>query len=268
MTATPGMPEHGDLGDLINRLESRVGALERARRLQSAAIGSGGIRVLDGGQIVWIADDGTTHLVTADEDGILIAGAPVRLDADGLDIGNGLTVIDSSGVNVGSGKVLADNDGFSITDADGNVVFRRSVSLPWRPTRSMSPWPDDVMTTTSSSYVTLWRSSLQEVWEPATWVKVDASVDAAATTYDLLFAVFREGDATPTDSDEITGLSNTTFGNFARKFAISYDGSNPKGTRRHFHVRARRTSGAGTIRVVPHDAWLVGTLTDLPAEEG
>jgi hypothetical protein len=85
-----------------------------ARRLESASIGAGGIRVLDGGQIVWIAADGTTHLVTADQDGILIAGAPVVLDADGLDIGSGLVVVDDTGLTVGSAPVVIDNTGLDI----------------------------------------------------------------------------------------------------------------------------------------------------------
>jgi hypothetical protein len=114
MTATPGFPEHGGFDDRLKYVESQISKLNRMRRLESASIGAGGIRVLNGGQIVWIAADGTTHLVTADQDGILIAGAPVVLDADGLDIGSGLVVVDASGVQVGNAPVVIDADGLDI----------------------------------------------------------------------------------------------------------------------------------------------------------
>jgi hypothetical protein len=108
------MPEHGDVNDRLKRVEIALRDLQLARRLESASIGAGGIRVLNGGQIVWIAADGTTHLVTADQDGILIAGAPVVLDADGLDIGSGLVVVDETGLTVGSAPVVIDADGLDI----------------------------------------------------------------------------------------------------------------------------------------------------------
>lgn len=51
MSATPGMPEYGGLADRIKNLEAQVAKLNRARRLQSASIGSGGLTVKDGGVI-------------------------------------------------------------------------------------------------------------------------------------------------------------------------------------------------------------------------
>jgi len=116
MTVRPRSLDHR-----LNEIERRLDDM-RTSQLALSRIGSGGLEIADGGQIVWIAADGSTHLVTADQDGILIAGAPVVLDADGLDIGAGLTVIDSTGVQVGS-DVVIDSTGLHVAGGDVQSVW-------------------------------------------------------------------------------------------------------------------------------------------------
>jgi hypothetical protein len=128
------MPEYGGLGDRIKELESQVAKLNRARRLESASIGSGGITVRDGGQISFLDTSGNT-LFTIDENGLItfeadgsqlsvLDGTRLRFNrSDGtrsLEItpaggakfyaSNGTTevvVLDASGLDVGGGDVIA-----------------------------------------------------------------------------------------------------------------------------------------------------------------
>jgi hypothetical protein len=108
----------------LKEIERRLDDM-RTSQLALSRIGSGGLEVADSGQIVFIDADGTTHRVTADQDGILVAGAPVLLDGDGLDIGSGLVVVDDTGLTVGSAPVVIDSDGLDIgnglvvVDSDG-----------------------------------------------------------------------------------------------------------------------------------------------------
>jgi hypothetical protein len=79
------MPEYGGLGDRIKELESQVAKLNRARKLESASIGSGGLRVSDGGKITFLDTSGNT-LFTIDENGL------ITFEADGSQ----LSVLDGS----------------------------------------------------------------------------------------------------------------------------------------------------------------------------
>jgi hypothetical protein len=128
------MPEYGGLGDRIKELESQVAKLNRARRLESASIGSGGITVRDGGQISFLDTSGNT-LFTIDENGLItfeadgsqlsvLDGTRLRFNradgtrslevtpAGGMKIyaANGTTeqvVLDSDGLQVAGGLVQA-----------------------------------------------------------------------------------------------------------------------------------------------------------------
>ena len=60
--ALPGMPEHLGIGDRLKRLEAQVAKINRARKLESATVGSGGIQVKDDGSIQFLANDGTVIL--------------------------------------------------------------------------------------------------------------------------------------------------------------------------------------------------------------
>lgn len=105
---------HGEDGveawaEAVNK---RLTNLERSAQLISASVGSGGIIVKDGGQITFLDTIGAA-LVTVDENGLLVAGSPVRLDGDGLDVANGLVTVDDSGLMVGS-DVIVDSTGLRV----------------------------------------------------------------------------------------------------------------------------------------------------------
>ena len=99
----PGFPESGGFADLFGEVDRRLRALESANRLTSASIGSGGLRVKDGGKITFLDSAGAV-LATLDENGVLVAGAPVLLDGDGLQVGSDV-VVDATGLQVIGGFV-------------------------------------------------------------------------------------------------------------------------------------------------------------------
>lgn len=104
MSVQPGMPEHRGLADRIKTLEAQVARINRARKLQSASIGSGGLAIKDGGTIRLVDDSGDTV---------------AELDKDSQtffdNAGNPLTVLNGSGLTVGD-DVVIDSDGLKITD--------------------------------------------------------------------------------------------------------------------------------------------------------
>ena len=67
----PGFPESGGDADRWAEMERRISALERANRLTSASIGSGGLTVKDGGAIQVGGD------VVLDPSGLHVAGGDV-----------------------------------------------------------------------------------------------------------------------------------------------------------------------------------------------
>jgi hypothetical protein len=125
------MPEYGGLGDRIKELESQVAKLNRARKLESASIGSGGITVKDGGKITFLNSAGAV-LATLDENGVLVAGAPVLLDGDGLQVGTDV-VIDSTGLHVIGGLV---------TPSESEIQIGQATDV------SLTTTPQDVVTLT------------------------------------------------------------------------------------------------------------------------
>jgi hypothetical protein len=125
------MPEYGGLGDRIKELESQVAKLNRARKLESASIGSGGITVKDGGKITFLNTSGAV-LATLDENGVLVAGAPVLLDGDGLQVGTDV-VIDSTGLHVIGGLV---------TPSESEIQIGQATDV------SLTTTPQDVVTLT------------------------------------------------------------------------------------------------------------------------
>jgi len=62
MTMRPGFPESGGFAGRFKSIEQRLVALERATRLTSASIGSGGLTVKDDGKIQFVAADETVIL--------------------------------------------------------------------------------------------------------------------------------------------------------------------------------------------------------------
>jgi hypothetical protein len=109
-------------------LENRLAELERqvrsmrAAQLPRSVVGSGGITIKDGGKITFL-DSGGAVLATLDENGVLVAGAPVLLDGDGLDVGSGLVVVDAVGVNIASGKVVLDSSGLEVDGGNVQAVW-------------------------------------------------------------------------------------------------------------------------------------------------
>jgi hypothetical protein len=140
MSALPGMPEFKGIGDRIRKLEAEVARLSRARKLESASVGAGGIKFKDGGKATFLDSSGNV-LLTIDEDGLVsfeadgsqlsvLDGSRLRFNrsdgtriaeltpAGGLRIyaANGttlLTTLDGSGVQVGS-DVVIDSAGLKI----------------------------------------------------------------------------------------------------------------------------------------------------------
>ena len=68
MSMRPGMPERDTFADKLNQINSKIRALETAVSLGSSSIGSGGLKVQDGGKIQFVGSNGQV-LATLDEDG-------------------------------------------------------------------------------------------------------------------------------------------------------------------------------------------------------
>lgn len=88
-TTPPGLPEYGQISDVLGDIVRRLEALERAARLTHSSIGSGGLRVHSGGKI-------TVEDVSGDPQ--------VVLDVNGLRVGDDV-VVDASGLQVIGGYV-------------------------------------------------------------------------------------------------------------------------------------------------------------------
>lgn len=114
MSAQPGMREFKSLGDRLARAEAEIARINRSRKLQSASIGSGGIKVKDDGSIQFVATDGTVVLeidksaFTFDRaDGtrqleITPAGGMKFYESDGSTV---ITTLDGDGLEVIGGMV-------------------------------------------------------------------------------------------------------------------------------------------------------------------
>jgi hypothetical protein len=150
MSAIPGFPEHGGIGDRLSRIESQISKLNRMRRLESASVGAGGITFKDGGAVTFLDTSGNT-LFTIDENGLVtfeadgsqlsvLDGSKLRFNrADGSRIlevtpgggfkvyaTNGTTervVVDGDGVDIASGKVVLDSTGLEVDGGNVQAVW-------------------------------------------------------------------------------------------------------------------------------------------------
>lgn len=115
-------------------LDARVGALEKATRLQSASIGAGGLRVYDSGGIS-IADGG----------GLAISGGGDITIADGGDLtiagGGTLTMQDGDIAVTGNGQIhvttpdgiLIDGSGSLVVQTPGDIVLKDAAgTVVWK----------------------------------------------------------------------------------------------------------------------------------------
>lgn len=151
----PGFPEAGGDADKWAEVDRRLSALERANSLTRASIGSGGLTIKDAGKLTFLDSNGDP-LVTIDQDGAVISGAPVVLDGDGLDIAGGLVVVNGLGLAVGT-DVVIDAEGLKIggllqpalavltgSNAANNVSVGTSAVTLNQVVLSIPPWVDEV----------------------------------------------------------------------------------------------------------------------------
>lgn len=116
MSATPGMPEYGSIGDRLKNLEAQVAKLNRARSMRSTSLDGGTFRVKNGGTIEIL--DGSGNVIhTFDIDGMTV------FEADG----STLMELDGTGIvlNDGSGTKLIDltTAGLRAFEADGSTLL-------------------------------------------------------------------------------------------------------------------------------------------------
>lgn len=223
--------------------------------------------VLDGSRLRFNRSDGSRSVELTPSGGLQIFasdGVTVRAVLDEF----GLQVNDDTGERTRIGDIDHAGDfGIKVTDASGNVIFRRSDAGTWRPTRLGPYQPDNPETTTSGTFDTLWRAELPEVWEDAVWMRCVAATESG-TTYDVRFALFLPDTGTPFETRTITGLTNTSGIERARKFLIPYGGAGEpnRGDRLFFAIQARITAGTGSARMNLASTH-VGALADLPPNE-
>ena len=119
MTTTPRLP---DLGTRLRKLEKDVQILQRTSRLSNASIGSGGLRIYDGG-FIRVEDEGNIYL---DDGGDLIVngGGHIAL-TDG-----GIFTIDYAGGSqfLGTGSESATTAAFLLKKPNGFNLVQVSVS--------------------------------------------------------------------------------------------------------------------------------------------
>lgn len=133
MSVLPGMPEYKSLADRLKTLEAEVARLSRARKLQSASIGSGGLTIKDGGQLQ-VLDAAGNVIATFDVDGATIHEADgsvlIELDGTGLQLndaaGSKLIDLTTAGLRAFDGAnllVQVDDTGVRVFEADGSPLM-------------------------------------------------------------------------------------------------------------------------------------------------
>ena len=176
-----GQPEQGSFTDRFSEIERRLRALESANRLTSASIGSGGLRIKDGGKITFLDSSGAV-LATLDENGVLVAGAPVLLDGDGLDIGSGLVVVDSDGLKL-DGILQPALSVLTESDA-ANITLTTTLTTINEVTFTIPSWADEVSIVTIAR---LQNSALPANTELETNTLINDVGGLDATTDDEIF---------------------------------------------------------------------------------
>lgn len=218
MTVRPGFPESNQLiADLID-IKRRLTDLERAASLPFSSIGSGGITVKDSGQITFLGSNGQP-LVTIDQDGAVIAGAPVTLDADGLRVGDDV-VVDDTGLQVIGGYVTP-------IEAQRYADTAANVSL----------------TTTQQDIITLNLTPPSWAQEMRCQLFLFGQMSAGGSTQNLI-TQFRVGTETAFAQMEITVPASGT--NAGVNFSSIIHGSAGISLPSSFDVKARAAVNTGT----------------------
>lgn len=225
------------LYDRLDRLEREVRELRAARRLESAAIGAGGLAIRDGGS-VWVYDsDGSLMSVIGE---LPWLGEGVRGFVLGRSGGHEGIAAYGSGSGTGAGFVgmydLAGN--YVVTD---DTFSGRGLGRPYIPLQ-VGEISVPTATTTSGSFTDV-ASGFNPIQHPVLYADLLVRSDDASTTGQVRIAI---------DNTAVGPTINVSGGEYAFRsigpFKVTVSETN-YGELHTVSVQARRTAGSGSIGV-------------------
>lgn len=224
------------LYDRIDHLEREVRELRAARRLESAAIGAGGLTIRDGGGIHVVDAEGRTVAMIGDLSSIGDGWRGVWVNRPG-----GHPALRVYGTGVGS-----DYGFVGIYDVSGNYIVTddaasgRGLARPYIPIQ-MGEVAVPSQTTTSSSFTELYRGA-NVLQHPALYVYLLVRASDSSTTGEVRLAI---------DGAPVGPVLPVTAGSYA--FAglgpVAVPGHGVHEQLHQVAIQARRTGGSGTIGV-------------------
>lgn len=245
----PSVP--GNLADRLRRLEQRLTALEMSPQLVLSSVREGGLNIYDDSGVK-AARLGTSS-VAPDQAGLelLDSGGNVllhvgRVGADGNEVSlRGVGAGGGFGVTVGRFPDQINALGEYVTGAQVLDEFL----LPVMQVSSEEAWQrplipvharkaDDFYQLNSGSYVPTWRATAQGLYCRYAYIQVVAATDAA-TTADVRVT---HGTGTSAAQSVAAGSAGTTL-------TWRWDMAGSNIVDHTFTVEARRTGGAGNVRV-------------------
>ncbi|MFJ1581792.1 hypothetical protein ACIOC1_00445 [Streptomyces sp. NPDC088197] len=237
-------PDLATLARRIQALEREVTELRAAKRLESASVGAGGLRIVAGGRLAMDRPDGTRMLdIGAMTNPIYNRGDGSPQQAAFLRRDDGSTALSLYAYPQGSGSTQF----LVIRDASSNIIVGddagsgQGLARPYLPL-ALSPaigtgwdyWPR----TTSATMADLWVGQIYKQ-QPRVVVVAVAACDTAGTTGQIQLSV--NGTAAGAAQAVTTAGQVYTFGPFS---LAAYDHMQQV----TLAVTGRRTAGTGTVR--------------------